>query len=366
MRIAYVNTNYQSNHTGGGHVHMEQFINNAVALGHEIWTYPSNSHPEAQIIPTTRLDHIRTMRKMDVLYVRIEKKSLDICAWALPPRRLLYGFPIVAWEFNTIPDDVALPSKNARDLSAIKQYGRGCDLAVCVSSLLGQVVRERLGLSRILVVPNGSDPQLFCSDAHLANRMLPFQRKFNIVWIGTGKEKWHDLQMLREAAKIIYDEMDLEKNILFHLIGPDLAGIMADMPPNVYYWGGEYYDKLPNWLAAMDVGLDLMKPGSGDYGSPLKLFDYMASELSVVSTEQPQVREVLDKMDATDLLVEPGNANKLANVIGKLASNRKRVKKLGQLGRQLVINHYNWKRAVTDTMSELETLLQERKGRQGK
>lgn len=363
MRVAYVNTYFKSNHAGGGHVHMGQFVRNATALGHEIWAYPNNTFPQAHMIPLTRLDHIKTMRKMDVLYVRVERKSPEICTWSLPPRRLLYGFPVVVWEFNTIPDEaLSNHGRNDHTKSTLRHYGRGCDLAVCVSRALAERVKENLGISRVLIVPNGSDPTLFNPDAVITKRMLPFREKFNIVWVGSGRETWHDLTMLGETAKMIY-EMDAGRNIIFHLIGPDLVGIMADMPPNVYYWGAEYYEKLPNWLAGMDVGLDLMEPGSGDYRSPLKLFDYMASSLAVVSTEQPQIREVFEKLGQLDLLVPSSDAQTLAVVLEKLALDRERVKRQGHAGRQMVTDYYNWRRAVQDTMNEIESIFRTQKGK---
>jgi glycosyltransferase involved in cell wall biosynthesis len=364
MRIAYVNTYFQSKHTGGGHVHMGQFVNNALAMGHEIWTYPYFKYPGVKTIPTTRLSHIKTMRQMDVLYIRLENGSPKICTWSLPPKRLLYGFPVVVWEMNTIPNEALttsdLNSNVATASHILRRYGRGCDLAVCVSPALVKIAQEILGIKRVLVVPNGSDPEMFRPDAPIANRMLPFQDKFNVVWIGTGKEKWHDIKMLGEAARLV-SNADLGKNIIFHLIGPDLDGIMADMPANVYYWGAEYYEKLPNWLAGMDVGLNLYRPGPADYGSPLKLFDYMASGLLLIGTKHPVVNDIYNQLGQSDLALISGDSKRLADVLVTVASDLERVRRLGLAGRQLVIDHYNWKRAVQDTMKEMEAILRERR-----
>ena len=364
MKIAYVNANYRFKHTGGGHVHMGQFVANATALGHEVWAYPGNEYPDVHTIPITRLNHIKSMRKMDVLYVRVESRFPEIGIWSLPPHRLLYGFPVVVWEFNTVPESGLLHGRSETDvlqtIRSFKYYGRGCDLAICVTPSLADYVQHNLGISRILVVPNGSDPELFRPDAPLANRMAPFQGKFNVVWIGTGKEAWHDFKMLGDAAQMIW-ETEVGKEIAFHIIGPDLTGIMAEMPPNVYYWGAEYYEKLPNWLAGMQAGLCLYGPGPADYGSPLKLFDYMASGLALVSTTQPFIMELFAQLGQVDLLAPPGDSRCLANALVSLASDRERVHRLGQAGRQLVISQYNWRRAVQDTMNEIETILCERR-----
>jgi glycosyltransferase involved in cell wall biosynthesis len=136
---------------------------------------------------------------------------------------------------------------------------------------------------------------------------------------------------------------------------------MADMTPNVYYWGAEYYEKLPNWLAGMDVGLSLYRPSFADYGSPLKVFDYFASGLAVVSTPHPVVKNLFDELGQSEKIVTSGNARRLADILIGFSSDKERVKRQGLAGRQLVINHYNWKRAVQDTMNEIENILAEKR-----
>lgn len=364
MRIAYLNTYFQRNHTGGGHVHMGQFIANASALGHEIWTNRRGRHPDAHAIPTSRLGHIRTMWRMDALYVRVESSFPKVCSWSMFPRRLLYGFPVVAWEFNTVPEHALLcgrPDKDVkRTMESFKHYGRGCDLAVCMTQRLGEQVRDRFGIQRVLVVPNGSDPGLFRPDVPVVNRMRQFLNKFNVAWIGTGKEPWHDFEMIGEVARLLC-EADSGKNIVFHMIGPDVAGVMANMPPNVFYWGAESYKKLPGWLSGMHVGLSLYRQSPAtDDATPLKVFDYMASGLTVVSTPLPFMKELFSRLGQSDLIVPPGDSKLLANVLIGLASDRERVRHQGQAGRRLVIEHYNWRRAVQDTMNEMEKILREK------
>ena len=365
MRIAYVNANFQQNHTGGGHVHMGQFVTNASALGHEIWTYSNAEYPEARIIPSSRLNHICTMRRMDALYIRLENRFPEICKWSLPPRRWLYQFPLVVWEFNTIPDDASFRGESENGILKIvrqlNHYGRGCDLAICVAPAAAKYVQDKIGIQKTLIVPNGSDPILFNPDVVPVSRMSPFKNTFNIVWIGSAKEKYHDFETMKETAKIIGDQEGF-KHINFHIIGPDLKFMMADMSPNVFYWGAEDYKKLPNWLAAMDIGLYVTKGGHSVFGSPLKVFDYLASGLTVVSTTHPAVRDLFDQLNQIDLMVQPGDSKALANVLIKLANDKPRVHHQGLAGRQLIVNRYNWRQAVQDTLIEMETILKE-KGR---
>jgi glycosyltransferase involved in cell wall biosynthesis len=136
---------------------------------------------------------------------------------------------------------------------------------------------------------------------------------------------------------------------------------MRDMPANVHYYGVEDYEKLPQWMSAMDVGLCLYRPGPADYSSPLKVFDYMSSGLTVVATKQPQTKQLLDELQTPDLLMNPDDPKALADTLEKLAGDRKRVAEIGKRARELSVAKYTWRRAVTDTFAEIERLLAARK-----
>ena len=360
MRIAYVNANYQKNHTGGGHVHVEQFIKNAKEQGHDVWVYPGNQYQGVKTIPTDRLNHIKTLRKMDALYVRLENAAPKMLSWSVPPRRRLYGFPLVVWEFNTLPDE--LDSEHPGEAGSkglFKRYSPGCDLGVCVSPSLAEIVSNMLKIKHAITISNGSDPDLFTPDAPIAPRMLAFQDKFNVVWVGSIKETWHDLELIAEAANQLWEE-EKGRNINFHIIGAGLSGFMAEMPPTVFYWGAEQYQRLPNWLVGMQAGLSLYKPGKSHYNSPLKLFDYLSSALPVVSTEHPVAGDILKALGTEDLMIPFGDPKALAKVLVQLASDRQRCRRIGAEGRQLIINKYNWRRSVKDTMDAMEELLKEK------
>jgi glycosyltransferase involved in cell wall biosynthesis len=235
------------------------------------------------------------------------------------------------------------------------QLGAGVNLAVCVSRAIEQYVREKLGITRTLVVPNGSDPDLFKPDVPPVKRVQKSPDRLNVVWIGSANLGWHNFDLLRDSAWSIWNAGDGDK-IVFHVIGPGMQR-MREAPPNLHYYGSEQYHLLPAWLSAMDVGLNVYHPGPADYSSPLKIFDYMASGLTVVSTEQPQAREIFHQLGQTDLLVPSDQPEALANVLRGLAHDRERVRRQGQAGRKLVIDHYNWRRAATDTFNEIQKLL---------
>ena len=362
MKIAYLNARYQPNHTGGGSVHIEQFVKHTLALGHEVWEWQKGV-PGIQAIPQSRLKQICTFRRMDVFYVRIDIALPSEARWGLPPRRWLYNSPLMVWEFNTHPNYAASRSRGAvssdETISTFRKFAPGCDLAVCVSAALADFVRDELGIKNVLVVPNGSDPDLFRPDVEPVTRMKAFSDSFNVVWIGSGKEKWHDLNMVKQAAAILAENHPNEK-IAFHLIGPDLVGVMADMPASVFYWGAQPHQELPGWLSAMNVGLVLYTQGSAEYGSPLKLFDYMASGLCVLSTPSRFLAELSEEMDQPGLVIPFGNAERLAEEVMNLFHDSTLRTRLGIAARRLVVEQYNWSRVAGDTIRKIEQMLSDK------
>lgn len=365
MRIAYANTRYQIDGSEGGNAHIGQFITNAVALGHEVWSWRGNQHPAVRRLPEKNyFKLLGVLRTMDAICFRIEDRLPNVAfsRWATMPYKQLISSPAIVWEFNTVPEFGAVIGRSEADIKQaiqdLRKYGRGCDLAVCVSQALADYVRERLGIQRVLTVPNGSDPNIFRPDVLPTQRVQRNPEQLNVIWMGSGYLPWHNFDLLRQTAQLLWEQYR-NLSIGFHIIGR-CHGVMREMPPNVSYHGSENYNMLPHWLAAMDVGLCIYRPGPADYSSPLKVFDYMASGLTVVGTSQPQLREIFDKLNQLDLLVPANDPVALANVLQKLALDRKRVHYQGEVSRQLVIDFYNWRRAAQDTFEEIEVILKER------
>ena len=338
---------------------MRQFIENASALGHEIFLWHGvQPHPLTKPVPTGRIARFKFLRTVDLIYYRVEWKPPFGDKIILPPYRKFIGNPLVAWEFNTVPEYGRVQNvpeaviENAK--ANMRRLGAGVDLAVCVSRAIETYVKETLCFRTTMVTPNGSDPQLFGKHVPPVERINRSPDVLNVVWIGSAKLGWHNFELLRDAAWSIWKSGEGHR-IIFHVIGPGMER-MREAPANLNYHGSELYTQLPGWLSAMDVGLNVYRPGPADFSSPLKVFDYMASGLAIVSTEQPQVREIFTQLGQTDLLVPSDQPEALANILRGLAADRERVKRLGAAGRELVVNQYNWRKGVADTFARIESL----------
>lgn len=362
MRIAYANAKYRLNSPSGGNAHVRQFIDQAILQGHEIWAWSNNQHPQALQISTKRFQRWATLRQMDAICTRIEDKlpAPGFIRWSTQPYKRLLGSPVTVWEFNTVPEFGRVMGRSEaevqQEIAKLRKYGQDCDVAVCVSNALANYVKTQLNIQNVLTVPNGSDPELFHPDVAPVQRVLRQPGQLNVVWMGSADLSWHNFDLLRDTAQVLLQMQTEQANqITFHIIGHAQA-LMREMPPNVVYHGSEKYEYLPYWLAAMDVGLCLYHPGPADYSSPLKVFDYMSSGLTVVGTQQPQLQEIFKQLNQSDLLVSSATPKALAEVLLSLAEHPERVKHQGKKGRQLVIDFYNWSRAVKDTLRAIEEI----------
>ena len=157
MRLAFVNAIYNPSVSSGSYVHIDQFIKNVVYLGHEIWTMAGDQHPLAHHLPENRFSRIMALRNMDIIYIRIEYSPPYFCRWGISPNRQIIGSPKIVWEFNTIPEFGKLAGQTDEDvqkfISKFRYYGKGCDLAVCVSNAIADYIKNNLQIDRILVDP---------------------------------------------------------------------------------------------------------------------------------------------------------------------------------------------------------------------
>jgi len=116
---------------------------------------------------------------------------------------------------------------------------------------------------------------------------------------------------------------------------------------------------LAGWLARPEamarlrrarVGILLYQPVQHHLISlPNKLFEYMAAGIPVIASDFPQWREILEEVEC-GVIVDPEDANAVAEAIDWLYSHPDEAEAMGQRGRQAVLDRFNWN-------SEFRTLL---------
>jgi glycosyltransferase involved in cell wall biosynthesis len=213
---------------------------------------------------------------------------------------------------------------------------RGADLVLAVSAPLARYARGR-GARRVAVGPNGVDVRRF------APRSTPSAGRPSAVFTGTLRP-WHGIETLAGAWRLLGPAAP-PLTVVGDGPGRSLiAGVGARMT------GPLPHAEVPAVLAGADIGIAPYAADAPPYFSPLKLFEYLAAGLAVVAAAIPGVTELVD--ERTAVLVSPGNQDALAGAVAALATDRRRLARLGRAGRALAEQH-TWAHRAHEVLREV-------------
>lgn len=203
----------------------------------------------------------------------------------------------------------------------------------------------------IVVNPNGVDVERFKPGVgrDVERKKLGLsQDEILVGFVGTFGP-WHGVLELAKA--IVLSRQD--SRIKYLLIGEgklreSVAQIIAEtgMGDRVIFTGAVKHDRVPQLLDACDILVSPHVPLAGGaefFGSPTKLFEYMAMGKAIVASRLGQIAEVL-RHEETALLVEPGNAEELSRAIIRLVASPGLRETLGATARQTAKAEHTWRR----------------------
>jgi glycosyltransferase involved in cell wall biosynthesis len=212
---------------------------------------------------------------------------------------------------------------------------------------------ERVGIApeKIIVNPNGVDVKAFRPNVGGLEKRAELDlgnEELLVGFVGTFGP-WHGVLVLAEAIKLIPANVPVR----FLLVGTGaLHGEMKKLLASeeetgrVVFCGSVGHDEIPALLDACDVLVSPHVPlaeGAEFFGSPTKLFEYMAMGKGIVASRLGQIGEVLSH-EQTALLVEPGDADELSAAIMRLIKSQSLRESLGTAVRQKAITDHTWTR----------------------
>ena len=161
---------------------------------------------------------------------------------------------------------------------------------------------------------------------------------------------WHGAEELVQAVAICVSRgVDLHVTCLGR--GPRWAAARnaarrAGLDGTIRFVGLVPFDEVPSHLAAADVGLAPFSPSAfralrlGWFWSPIKIFEYLAAGLAVVTIDIEELRALLP--DTVGRFYTPGAPPELADALEQLASDRQAVRHMGDTARSLAESCYTW------------------------
>lgn len=199
---------------------------------------------------------------------------------------------------------------------------------------------------KIVVNPNGVDVERFRPGVGgvEARRELRIEDDEVVAgFVGTFGP-WHGVEKLAAAIK----SMPADLRVRFLLVGSGSlhAEVEKELESEsrVIFTGAVGHERVPKLLDACDILVAPHVPladGSEFFGSPTKIFEYMAMGKGIVASRLGQIGEVLVDQE-TALLVEPGNVDELTSAIVKLIESETLRTHLGAKAREVAEREHTW------------------------
>jgi glycosyltransferase involved in cell wall biosynthesis len=232
------------------------------------------------------------------------------------------------------------------------------DLIVVVSRAMEHELAARgVPREKILVNPNGVEPTTYSPDVDgsAVREQYGLREKTVIGFIGTFGP-WHGAEVLAEAfGRLLEVRPDWRARLRLLMIGdgvrmPDVRAAIArhHVEEACVLTGLVPQADGPRYLAACDILASPHVPnpdGTPFFGSPTKLFEYMAMGKGIVASDLDQIGEVLDggEHGRAAVMVAPGDVDSLVAGLTTLVEDPARGEALGRAARHLVLERHTWR-----------------------
>jgi glycosyltransferase involved in cell wall biosynthesis len=362
--------------TGGMASHIAGFVRGALALGYRLKFISSGEvlaidETEVKIIrPSTTLsatralfelwnnlvftaraiNHIRAEQSddADFIYQRYSRFN-----WTGVALSFATGLPLIL-EFNGSEVWASRHWDPVGQTGLLKRFERlnlrAADFIFVVSDVQRRdLVAAGVDANRIVINPNGVDTDEFhpvCGGGEV-RRAIGIEGKTVIGFVGTFGP-WHGAPVLAEAATKVSESAQChflfigdgdQRGISESIIESSASNVSATFTGRIAHTDVAAHLDACDILASPHVA---PSDGSEFFGSPTKLFEYMAMARPVIASRVGQIASVI--VDGENgLLVEPDDAGAFARAIEQLANDEAMRARLGAAARQTVIDRYTWR-----------------------
>ena len=364
MRILRVAQKLYPAVKGGGAYHVYAMSRDQAAMGHDvtvvtlktnpeqprfekrdgytIYRYPTTVQPLGNNISLGVANHLRKAEGYDVVHAH---------------SHLYFSTNLAALnhQFNDIPLAITnhgLYSQNAPEWmfdAYLRTVGRWtfnqADAIFCYTEADRERVREFGVTSPIEVVPNGIDTDRFTPEgpeSELIDHDGPV-----VLFVGRLVEGKRP-QLAVEAVKRLREE---QPDVKLYICGegPLQAKLEATAGDGIEFLGHVSYNEMPDVYRGADV---LVLPSRAE-GLPRTVLEAMASKTPVITSDLPNIREVVTRGGLT--VGEDPNAWR--DAIQRLLSDRSLAADLATSGHELVTGSHSWSETVRLTTDSLQRVI---------
>jgi glycosyltransferase involved in cell wall biosynthesis len=243
----------------------------------------------------------------------------------------------------------------------------GADTVIAISSWVKNwAISLGVDGNDVHVIPNGVSLKLF---ANKGNGEIVRQRynlgAHRLIGFVGSFQPWHDVQGLLRAFSILYaDDHDLR----LLLVGDgdqrhelEEKCLQLGLGSAVIFTGNVLHDSVPEYIAAMDTTVAPYNWKEDFYGSPLKLFEYMAAGKPTVAASIGQIREVIEHRK-TGWLYTSGNHIELAQGLSSLLYSPELSAEMSRAAREKILADHTWKAIGTKIVNLASRLLKNKSG----
>lgn len=233
---------------------------------------------------------------------------------------------------------------------------RRADLVLAVSAqLVEEAIARGADPERILLSPNAADPDHFRPDlCGIEARARLGMEGRTLAMLVSSFGPWHGVETAIEAlAQVKRRRPDITGRSCLVLVGHGSAYQTArelsarlglEEGCEILFTSSIPAREAPGMLAAADL---LLSPqvenpdGSAFFGSPTKLFEYMAMGKPIIASALAQIGEILEH-EHTALLVSPGDVEALSAALERGLEAPQRYAHLGAAARHELERSHTW------------------------
>lgn len=183
-----------------------------------------------------------------------------------------------------IPDNLSGFSHNPANIEELEKFVvKMSNIVLCTTNNL--IEKTKPNNHNCYLLPNGVDYQKFAGfhEEPVDLKKIPGKK---VIYVGTISD-WFDFELLAYAS----EEMEDTSFVVIGPINYNIKFFKNNKFSNIYYLGARNYEVIPSYMSNCNCGIIPFKVNklTNDV-SPIKMFEYFASGIPVVSSGLSQVK----------------------------------------------------------------------------